>query len=347
MFKLKLRKTHKRSMAIGMLALALVWAISILVSVGLGAVYIPPGTAAAILVDALPFVDLDSRWTPVQRNILIAIRLPRVLVAVLIGGALGAGGVMMQGFFRNPLADPAIVGTSMGGTLGAVAAVSVGLRYPIGLATVGALLATWLTYYGAKRHGRVPVATLLLSGILINAILGALVGLSLYIGGVSQTASIAAVFWLMGGLIATSTWTQVKIVILPIVIGISVSYLFRRDLDVLLLGEEDAVHLGVHVERTRLWLIVITAVLVGAATSVSGLVVFVGLAVPYLVRAVFGSHHHILIPAGAMAGGLLFVWADVIARTAIAPAELPVGLVTALAGAPAILYILRREGEMG
>jgi iron complex transport system permease protein len=280
---------------------------------------------------------------PVDRTaevIVLRIRLPRIALAAVVGFALATAGVVMQGFFRNPMADPSIVGVSAGAAVGAVAVIALSLSVPFGLqgaAFVGAVLAALVVYLLATEGGRTPVATLLLAGIAVQTFLGAVVSYLLLQAGESLER---AVFWLMGHL-HDSTWAEVGVALPVALAGFAVLAVYARDLNVLLLGEAEAHSLGIEVERTKLLLLVVASLLTAAAVSVAGVIGFVGLVVPHVLRLLVGPDHRILLPTSALAGAAFLVATDTVAR--MGPAELPVGIVTAALGAPFFLYLLRRR----
>jgi iron complex transport system permease protein len=246
----------------------------------------------------------------------------------------------MQGFFRNPMADPSIIGVSSGAALGAVATIAFPLAIPFGLQTaafVGALLAAFGVYLVATEDGRTPVATLLLAGIAIQTFLGAVISYMLLQSGESLEE---AVLWLMGHL-QYSTWGRVEATLPVTVLFFAVLLVYARDLNVLLLGEEDAHALGIEVERTKRLLLAGSSIITAAAVAVAGVIGFVGLIVPHMMRLVVGPDHRILLPTSALAGATFLVLADTVARTG--PAEVPVGIVTAAVGAPFFLFLLRRR----
>ena len=246
----------------------------------------------------------------------------------------------MQGFFRNPMADPSIIGVSSGAAVGAVAFIVLPLSVPFGrpaFAFGGALVAAFLVYAIATESGHTPVATLLLAGIALQTFLGAVISFLLLGAGDNLET---AVYWLMGHL-HDSTWGRVRLA-LPIVVVLFVVLLaYARDLNVLLLGEEDAHTLGIEVERTKRVLLATSSIVTAAAVAVSGVIGFVGLIVPHMMRLVVGPDHRILLPTSALAGAVFLVATDTIARSG--PAEIPVGIVTAALGAPFFLYLLRKR----
>ncbi len=273
-------------------------------------------------------------------TIVWSIRLPRIVLGAVVGFALAAVGTVMQGFFRNPMADPSIIGVSAGAAVGAVAYIVSPVTIPLGLpaaAFVGALLAAFGVYLIATEGGRTPVATLLLAGIAVQTFLGAVVSYLLLQAGDSLEE---AIFWLMGHLHA-STWGKVRLA-LPIVVVLFVFLVaYARDLNVLLLGEEDAYAVGIEVERTKRVLLAVSSVITAGAVAVSGVIGFVGLIVPHTVRLLVGPDHRILLPTSALAGAVFLVATDTVAR--MGPGEVPVGVITAALGAPFFLYLLRNR----
>lgn len=282
----------------------------------------------------------NFRVAGTTETIVTTIRLPRILLGAIVGFALASAGTVMQGFFRNPMADPSIIGVSAGAAVGAVAFIILPIAFPLGLsffAFAGALVAGFTVYIIATENGRTPVATLLLAGIAIQTFLGAVISFLLLEAGDSLTQ---AVYWLMGHL-HTSTWMEIYLS-LPIVgVLFVILYAYARDLNVLMLGEEDAQTLGIEVERTKRILLATSSVITAAAVAVSGVIGFVGLIVPHMMRLLVGPDHRILLPTSALAGAVFLVSTDTVAR--MGPAEMPVGIITAALGAPFFLYLLRRR----
>jgi iron complex transport system permease protein len=280
----------------------------------------------------------DFDVTDTSRIIVMTVRLPRVVLGALVGFALATAGAVMQGFFRNPMADPSIIGVSSGAAVGAVAAIT--LPIPIGLqpaAFVTGLLSAFGVYLIATEGGRTPVATLLLAGVAVQTFLGAVISYLLVISGRSMRE---AVFWLMGHL-HNATWAEVEFAVLVVPPLFVVLAWYSRDLNVLLLGEEDAATLGIDVERTKRVLLGLSTLITAGAVAVSGVIGFVGLVVPHIMRLLVGPDHRILIPTSALAGAAFLVATDTVARAGAA--ELPVGIVTAALGAPFFLYLLRKR----
>ncbi|MCP1661519.1 MAG: iron ABC transporter permease [Methanocalculus sp. MSAO_Arc1] len=273
-------------------------------------------------------------------QIIFDIRLPRVIAAVLVGAALATAGTAMQALFKNPMADPYIIGTSAGGSLGAVISIVflAGVGLPV-LAFTGAVGATFLVYTIARRGGKIPVETLLLTGVALSMFLSAMLSFLMYTAGKSLHQ---IVFWLMGGF-WTVSWDQVWVALL-IPAGCLLIYLFARDINIISLGDEDAVHLGVNVEQLKILLLFASAVLAGIAVSIAGAIGFIGLITPHLMRTIVGPDHRVLFPAAILAGALILLWADTFTRTF--GNEMPVGIITAFLGAPFFMYLLRRRSAV-
>lgn len=318
-------------------------AAALLAGTGIGAVPIAPAQTVAILLGRTG-IALPVDYTVQQEAVLLAIRLPRVVLAALIGAGLAVSGATLQGVFRNPLADPSVIGVSAGAALGAVAVIVLGLRQ-LGLFTLpvaafaGGFITTLLIYRLARHGGRTEVTTLLLVGIAVEAFLGAMTGFLTFLATDPQLRSI--VFWRMGGL-AASTWPSVLAVAPFLLIGILLLPTLARALNLLVLGEAEAQYLGVATERIRLTAIALSALAVGSSVAAAGIVGFVGLVTPHLLRLVIGPDHRMLLPASALGGACLLLVADLAARTVVVPAELPLGIVTAAAGAPFFLYLILR-----
>ena len=326
--------------------------LAVLAGISLGSVNVAPGVVAKVLAaKVLPAGWLDVSMVSDADSVIVwLIRTPRVLVAALVGAGLALAGVQMQGLFKNPLASPDIVGTSTGGAFGAVLAIACGLAarslfYVPLLAFLGAMMALFAVYAIAMQRGRTPVATLLLAGIALNALFGAATSLVISLQFVTYQVAQEIVFWLMGGL-DSRTWMHVGIVAPCVVGGVIIACAFTRDLDVLLLGEETAASLGVDVEHIKRVVFTSAALVTGAAVAVSGVIGFVGLVVPHMVRLLIGPAHRRLLPASALAGASCVILADLLARTLIRPEEIRLGIITAACGAPFFLYLLlTRTGE--
>jgi iron complex transport system permease protein len=284
--------------------------------------------------------------------IIFNIRLPRMILGVLIGAALAVSGLLMQGLFRNPLADPGLVGVSSGSALGAIVVIVLGgtvfgpVNAYLGIfalplaAFVGGLITTFVLYRVATRSGQTAIATMLLAGIAIGALAGAFSGVMVYVASDQQLRDLT--FWGMGSL-AGATWIKVAAAAPIIGAALLVSAFLAKGLNALTLGEATAAHLGVPVQRFKTVTIVAVAAATGASVAASGGIGFVGIVVPHLLRLVIGPDHKYLLPATALLGATFLLFADAISRTIVAPAELPIGIVTAAFGGPFFLWILLRK----
>ena len=328
--------------------LALMLSVALL-SIAIGPVRIPIADVLRTLgaLAGLPVAEV----MPQHEAVIVSIRLPRTLLGLLVGAGLAVAGAAMQGLFRNPLADPSLIGVSAGAALAAVSVIVLGghglafLTQALGpfslpiAAFAGGLLTTLLVYRLASRDGRTSVTTLLLAGIAINALAGAGTGLLTYLADDQQLRTLT--FWSMGSL-GGATWPAVGSTALLIAVPLLALPLLARTLNALLLGEAEAGHLGVAVQRMQPLIVALAALAVGAAVAVSGIIGFVGLVVPHLLRLALGPDHRLLLPGAALLGGSLLLLADLLARTLVTPAELPIGILTALIGGPFFLALLLR-----
>ncbi|WP_075738324.1 FecCD family ABC transporter permease [Streptomyces acidiscabies] len=312
------------------------------VAAGVGAYPIPVGD---VLGSAGHRVGLwGGELDRVAESVLWNVRFPRIVLALLVGASLGCAGALMQGVFGNPLAEPGVIGVSSGAAVGAVAAIAMGVGF-LGtwtvpaFAFVGGLGTALLVYALSRSEGKAEVVTLILTGIAVNAFGGALIGLFLFFADTAAVNQI--VFWQLGSL-SQATWPKVLAVLPCTVVGLALAPLYSRRLDLLSLGERSARHLGVDVERLRVVLILVIALLTAAAVSVSGIIGFVGLVIPHLLRMAAGPGHRFLVPASALLGAFILLAADLAARTVAAPAELPLGVLTGLLGSPFFFWLLRR-----
>lgn len=337
--------------AVGIVFAAL-WAVALLAALGIGAVAIPPLETLSILAHAtgLPVTAGD----PVHETVLLTIRLPRALLGLAVGAALAVAGAALQGLFRNPLADPGLIGVSTGAALAAATSIVLGaaivaqvpfltLRLLVPVAAfAGGLLTTLVVYRVASRHGRTDVATLLLAGVAINAIAGAGIGLLVFLSNDQELRDLN--FWMLGSL-GGATWSSL-LPVLPFILGPTLALpLLARQLDALLLGETEALHLGFPVERCKRWIVGLATLAVGGAVALTGVIGFIGLVVPHLVRLLVGARHRWVMPLSVLLGSALLLIADVFARTVALPAELPIGIVTSCIGGPFFLWLLiRRRG---
>ncbi len=346
---------RRRGAAVGLGALALALFAAFLVASGYGAVSIPSAQIVAILADQ---IGIPTPWTysPTQEIVLLSIRLPRVCLAILTGAALASAGAALQGLFRNPLADPGLIGVSMGAALAAAATIVLGGAFLVGMlapirpfalplaAFGGGLVTTLIVYRIASRDGATDVATMLLAGVAMNAITAAGIGLLIFISDDQQLRDLQ--FWQLGGL-GGITWSRLLIAAPLIVLPTLLLVALGRQLNALLLGETEARHLGFDVERANRPIILLAAMAVGASVALTGVIGFVGLVVPHLVRLTIGPDHRRLLPASILLGAALLLAADVVARTVVLPAELPIGILTSLLGGPFFIWLLLRRRGLG
>ncbi|MCZ6501902.1 MAG: iron ABC transporter permease [Gammaproteobacteria bacterium] len=324
----------------GLGILALILLIAAVVSLGVGTASIPMVEVFSTL--------MGEGFSSAHKTIVVDIRLPRTLLAVLVGAGVATSGAAIQGLFRNPLADPALIGVSGGAALFAAGYLVVGVELGIaslGIAVsafVGGLLTTWLVLEIGRRGG--TISSMLLAGVAINAVALSGVGILTYLSSDIELRSVA--FWALGSLNGAD-WTAVIIAgsILPI---IAVFLTRSEQLNAITLGDREAGHLGISVARLRIEIVILTALATGISVALCGVIAFVGLVVPHLIRLSLGSNHYVVIPGSAILGGILLLFADSLSRTVFSPAELPVGIITALLGGPFFIYlIVRQKGKLG
>ena len=323
--------------------------LSLFLASAFGAVSISLPEILQMTLNKVAIFDFPSTWRAADETIIFQIRLPRVIGGALIGAALATAGVLFQGLLRNPMADPYIIGTSAGAALGA----TIAMILPINLAFlgfglvpvaafVGALATVTLVYNLARVGGKTPIISMLLAGFVVSALLAAIIAFIMSIGD-RLGLNLHSVYSFLMGHISVTNWEQIA-VIAPLVIGgIVGARFFAFHLNAFSLGEEGAAYLGVEVERDKMLILALGSLLTAAAVSISGLVGFVGLVMPHAVRLSLGPDHRLLLPASALAGAAFVVIADLLARTLLAPIEIPVGIITAIIGAPFFLYLLRRS----
>ncbi|KGJ05610.1 iron complex transport system permease protein [Paracoccus halophilus] len=333
------RRHLGRALSLWLLALLLVLAVF---SLGHGASGV---SAPAVLLDRLA----GRAIAPTDAVVLFDIRLPRLLTGILVGAGLAVSGAIMQGLFRNPLADPGLLGVSAGASLGAISAIVMGGALPAAIsAAIGwhlvplaAFAGSWLamlTLYGiATRQGRTSVATMLLAGIALAAMIAALSGLIIYRADDEQLRDLT--FWGMGSL-AGSSWSKLQAAGPVILLALMAAPALARGLNGLALGEAAAAHVGIRVQRIKTGAVLITAAATGAAVAISGGIGFVGIVVPHLLRLIAGPDHRWLLVNSALLGSSVLIVADMISRSIVAPAELPIGIVTAMIGGPFFLWVL-------
>ena len=344
------RSRRKRSIVI----LPLLFAgllVAFVCATSIGSVPISASEIVKMTLNGTTLFHFRQTWDNADAIIIFQLRLPHVIGAALVGAALAVGGVLFQGLLRNPLADPYLIGISAGSGLG----ITIGFALPASFvlfgfgqiaafAFVGAVFAVFLVYWLARVGGRTPVVSLLLAGMVVTALMNAIQALLLYLYPGLQLRLRSVIGWLWGG-IAIQDWSQVGIVAALILAGILLALSMASTLNALALGEDGATYLGINVERQKTLLIAVASLLTAASVTIAGLVGFVGLVVPHALRLVIGPGHRLLLPASALGGALFLVVADLLARSLIAPSELPLGVLTALVGGPFFLYLLRRSGR--
>lgn len=313
----------------------------------IGSVSIPFMDTIGIFVSKIPFINFDGDWTTTSQTIILNIRLPRVILAGTVGVALAVAGATYQGLFRNPLADPYLIGVAQGAALGAAIGFLVPVVIPGGgqipvFAAVGALLTVLLVYGLAKVGQSVPVTTLILAGVAVGSLFMAMVSYLITISG-DKIHSI--VFWMMGSF-SMSQWNEVKIAVPIIIIGALVIFLFARSLNIIQLGEDQAKQLGVDVEKQKIMLLSAATLITAAAVSFVGIIGFVGIIIPHAVRLVWGADYRFLLPLSALIGAIFMIGADIVSRTLMPPTEIPIGIITAICGAPFFLYLLRKRTKV-
>jgi iron complex transport system permease protein len=279
------------------------------------------------------------------RLIVLRIRLPRILLAGLVGFSLSLGGVIFQALLRNPLADPFILGVSSGSAFGAVLGIFLGFTFSLGIPLMsfgGALLSIYLVLSLGTRKMGMESSTILLTGVILNAFFTAII--MFFISTISDTRLHTMLFWLYGDL-SQSRYGPLLILVPVLILASLILYGFAKDLNLITAGEETAFQLGAEVERTKKFCLFLVSLVIGLVVSFSGLIGFVGLIIPHLGRMAFGSDHRLLIPVASLAGAVFLIAADTLARILISPSELPVGVITAFMGAPFFIYLLKKKGS--
>lgn len=318
---------------------------SVIISILIGSVKLPLDLTLGILLNKLSLFNIEATWTSSQEAIIWNLRLPRIILSVLIGAMLAVSGTAFQGILRNPLADPYILGISSGAALGAATSI---LFFPniaiIGsftlplFALVGSVITLGVVLALTNIHNQRGNEVLILAGVIVQAFTGAILTFLIAISG-EQMQTI--IFWMMGSL-ANKDWLDVLIIIPYFLIGIMYLITQTRELNVLVLGEQSAAHLGMDVEKKKLTILFAASILSASAVSIVGIIGFVGLIIPHLVRLLVGSDHRVLLPISILAGAIFLLWTDTLARSLISSREIPIGVITALIGAPFFAFLLRR-----
>jgi iron complex transport system permease protein len=326
--------------------------LSILISLSMGTAKLPPGDIAPMLVKRIPWIGsmIQADWPESSEQIILHVRLPRIVLGLLVGASLSVAGAAFQGVLRNPLADPYTLGVSSGASVGAAFLIYFGLQFaffgqwtiPVVAFTTG-LISLLLVLRLAKIDGKLKMETLILSGVVMQAFFGAVVS---FLVAISDTVINEIIFWLMGSL-AMRGWSYSFIIAPYLAVAFVILISYARSLNLLALGERQAAHLGVHVERTKFIVLVVSTIVTAAAVSVAGVIGFVGLIVPHLVRLLVGPDYRLLLPLSALGGGIYVLWADTLARTLLSPTEMPLGVITAFLGAPFFAYLLQKHKKLG
>jgi len=335
------RKTIKHT-----IILLIILIVFIIAAASIGAAKVNLKDTSLIIASFIPgvnnFINIED-LNPQEIVIISQIRLPRIFLSIFVGMALASAGVISQGLFRNPMASPFVIGVSAGAAFGA----TIGLVFITGtgllgistttiFALLGALATTFLVYSISSARGKVSVTTLLLSGIALSAMLSSMTSLIM----IFRTQNLEKIiFWIMGGLTAAS-WYKFNIIAPMVVVLIIISGFFMRDLNIISLGDERAAQLGVQTDRVKKILLIMASLIAALAVSVSGIIGFVGLVTPHILRLIVGPDHKILYPTSAIAGGIVLLLSDTLARTVLMPREIPVGIITSIIGVPFFLYLL-------
>lgn len=339
-------RSHRNALILGVLGAVLL--LTTFISLTIGAMHIPLRDAVVIVMKSVGLFSHTS-VDETHAAVLTMIRIPRVLMTLLIGAALGVSGAALQGLFRNPLVEPSLIGVSGGAAAAVVVTIVFGAALvsstPLWVsnsvislvAFAGGTLATFAVLRLSMSSGRTQIALLVLVGVAINALTGALIGLAIFYADDNQLSSF--MFWTLGDL-GGATWDKLLLTAPLLAVSTIGLFYFGSPLNALALGESDAYHMGVQVERVKRKMILLAALAVGLSVSLAGIIGFVGLIVPHLVRTLFHADNRLVLPASALGGAVLLLLADVVARTVVSPAELPIGVVTALLGAPFFIMLL-------
>lgn len=326
--------------------------VTLLICIGVGSVSLPISEITRILLHRVPGIGqlITPDWSLPSEQIVLKVRLPRVLLGMLVGSALAIAGAAFQGVLRNPLADPYTLGVSSGASLGAATLIFFGWQYSIVgvftlplVAFVTGVLTLIIVLQLARDKGKIPTTSLILSGVVMQAFLGAIVS---FMSVMSKKTINEILYWTMGSL-SLRGWSYTAILFPYLMIGFIFLWSRARQLNLLALGERQAAHTGLNVDRTKLLVLLVATLLTAAAVSVSGVIGFVGLVIPHMVRLIAGSDYRIIIPLSAVGGGIFMMWSDLAARTLLAPTEIPLGIVTAFVGAPFFAYLLHRNKKRG
>jgi iron complex transport system permease protein len=332
-----------RSRLYAIVGLAVLLLCVVIVTIAIGSSDIPLTMLLNVILSKIPFLNIDQTWTSSIEMIIFQIRLPRLILSGLVGAALAVAGASYQGLFRNPLADPYLIGVSQGAALGAVIGFLLPFTWHLAsipmLSFLGALMAVGIVYLIARVGKTLPMTTLILAGVALAAFLWAI---TYYLMIASGDQLHGIISWLLGTFALTSWW-QVAIATPYIIVGIVIIWLHARPLNVMQLDEDQAQQLGINVERVKLILLTAATLITAAAVSFCGIIGFVGIIIPHAVRLIWGPDHRFLLPLATLSGAIFLILADAVARTLLAPTEIPIGVLTAFIGAPFFLYLLRQK----
>ncbi len=340
---------QRRRLVIVLLVLVVGLVVSLALASAFGAATISLPDMFKMVLNKLTFLNFPETWRLSEETILFQIRMPRVVGGALVGAALATAGVLFQGLLRNPMADPYIIGTSSGAALGATIAMVLPVNMSfLGFGLVpaaafgGALGAVFIVYNLARVGGKTPIVSMLLAGFVVSALLAAIISFMMAISD-RIDLNIRSVYSFLMGHISVVGWEQIAVIGPLVIVGIIIARAYAYHLNAFSLGEEGAAYLGIEVERDKIIILAVGSLLTAAAVSIGGLIGFVGLVMPHAVRLILGPDHRLLVPASALAGAIFLVVADLLARVVLAPTEIPVGIITAIVGAPFFLYLLRRS----
>jgi iron complex transport system permease protein len=334
------------------LSLSITLLFSIALSAMIGPMAISIEKAIGIILHQVPFLGslIPVKWSSTEETVLVQIRLPRVLSAMIVGFALSVAGTVFQCIFRNPMADPYVVGVASGAGFGASLAIVLGVGLPFIsvvysiplMASIGAILTMFLVYAIARTGSELPVLRLLLTGVAVGSFFSALMSVMMVLAGEDL---FIVYMWLLGGF-SLSGWEHVKVVAIVVIVGFIVLYAFVRDFNIMLLGEEQAIQLGVEVEKVKKIVFIVASTITAVAVSIGGIIGFIGLIIPHITRILVGPDHRILLLSSALTGAIVLVLCDTLARSIIRPAVLPTGVITTLLGIPFFIYLLKSTGKI-
>ncbi|RCX20365.1 iron complex transport system permease protein [Fontibacillus phaseoli] len=321
---------------------------TLLICIGFGSVHLPAGEIVGILLHRIPGLGrwIEPDWSMASEQIVMQVRLPRVLLGMLVGASLSVAGAAYQGVLRNPLADPFTLGVSSGSAVGAAVLIFFGWQFSLlGIFTLPVIAfltgatTLWLVMWLARENGKIPIESLILSGVVMQSFLGAVVS---FLTAMSKRTVNEILYWTMGSL-SLRGWSYTAILLPYLALGGLFLWSRARSLNLLALGERQAAHSGLNVESTKLVILLVATLMTAAAVSVSGVIGFVGLVIPHMIRLITGPDYRLIIPLSALGGGIFIMWSDLAARSLLAPTEIPLGVITAFVGAPFFAFLLYKK----